>query len=170
MAALAVIAPRSLSSRPVPASSLVAASTDRIEMGWSDPASSKVNSLGATHENQGWWGPETAGHSPTTPLAPVIEASTAHPFLGHRALCNLDRRWLSSLGAASERAHSALGSRRTREAGRPTPRPASAAGRNTAARPGYRRVRPLSAAVRIFVLQTLIALPCFSIECFGKTT
>jgi hypothetical protein len=60
-----------------PASSLVAASTDRIEMGWlwSDPAGpSKVNSLGATHENQGWWCPETAGHSPTTPMAPVIEA------------------------------------------------------------------------------------------------
>ena len=54
-----------------------AASTDRIEMGWlwSDPAGpSKINSLGPTHENQGWWCPETAGHSPTTPLAPVIEA------------------------------------------------------------------------------------------------
>ena len=54
-----------------------AASTDRIEMGWlwSDPAGpSKVNSLGPTHENQGWWCPETAGHSPTTPVAPVIEA------------------------------------------------------------------------------------------------
>jgi hypothetical protein len=32
------------------------------------------------------------------------------PFLGHRTLCNLDRRWLLSLGAASEK-----GSQRIRQ-------------------------------------------------------